>query len=287
MERRIAVDDGLTLSVRDVRPRDDGGRLPVICLPGLSRNSRDFEPLARLLVADGDAPRRVVSIDSRGRGGSDWDPDPARYTLAVEAGDVVTVLAALGIDRAIVFGTSRGGLLVHLLPALAPGLLAGAILNDIGPVIGLDGLLAIAAVLTRPIRHPTWAEAALALRRTYGAEFPVLEAKDWEEMARCIFTETDDGLVPDFDPAIAAPLASLTHQTELADLWPAFETLADIPLLVLRGETSSLLSPETVAAMQARNRHMLAATIPGQGHVPLPHHPAVLGPLRAFLATLP
>lgn len=285
--QKIGVDDGLNLYVRDVRPEEDGGRLPVICLPGLSRNGRDFEPLARILSSAGPAARRVITIDSRGRGGSDWDPDPTRYTVAVEAQDVVQMLRRLEIDRAIIFGTSRGGLIVHLLPGLAPGLLAGAVLNDIGPVIGLEGLLAIAAVLKKPARYDTWEAATEALQSIHGKTFPALRAQDWAEMAQALYKECEDGILPDFDPALTAPLAALTPDTVLADLWPAFEGLADTPLLVLRGEHSDLLSADTVAAMQARHRALRAVTIAGQGHVPLPHHPHVLAPLRAFLSTLP
>ncbi|MGZ2423499.1 pimeloyl-ACP methyl ester carboxylesterase [Rhizobium laguerreae] len=144
-ERFYTSSDGLRLYARDYRPDQAAaaGRLPVICLPGLTRNTRDFHPLALLLSRDTTMPRRVIALDSRGRGNSAWDENKANYNLAIEAGDVLAACAALGIERAIFIGTSRGGLILHLIAATRPDLLEAVILNDIGPVLEAEGLARI------------------------------------------------------------------------------------------------------------------------------------------------
>ncbi len=290
VEHFIRVRDGLTLFAAGypaARPSADGDdSLPVICLPGLSRNSRDFHGFARAVSNDRKRPRRVIAIDYRGRGRSDWDPDPSRYQLAVEAGDVVDICSALGIEAAIFVGTSRGGLILHLLPGMAPGLSRANILNDIGPVIEIGGLLAIARYLNDEGRYTSWRAAAAALKMLHGPAFPALRAADWDEMAQSLYRETDGVILPDFDPALVAPLLELSAETPLADLWPLFDRLREQPLMVIRGETSSLLSQKTVSDMARRHPGLRSLTVPGQGHAPLLHLPGVIAPVADFLATL-
>ncbi|KQR70831.1 alpha/beta fold hydrolase [Rhizobium sp. Leaf341] len=290
IEHVIRVRDGLTIFAAEYPAAAgharDSALLPVICLPGLSRNSRDFHGFAKAVSSDPVKPRRIVCIDYRGRGRSAWDPDPSRYQLAVEAGDVLEVCSALDIDAAIFVGTSRGGLILHLLPGMALDLSRANILNDIGPVIEIDGLLAIARYLNAEGRYPSWRAAATALKMLHGPAFPALQPSDWDEMARSLFREADGVIRPDFDPALVAPLLELSAETRLADLWPLFDRLRDRPLMVIRGETSTLLSGETVAAMGRRHPALHALTVAGQGHAPLLHLPDVIGPIKAFLATL-
>ena len=290
VEHFIRVRDGLTVFAAEypaVGPQTGGDPLlPVICLPGLSRNSRDFHRFAQAISTDQAKPRRVIAIDYRGRGRSDWDPDPSRYQLSVEAGDVLEICSTLDIDAALFVGTSRGGLILHLLPGMAPDLSRGNILNDIGPVIEIDGLLAIGRYLNNEGRYPSWRAAATALKMLHGPAFPALEAADWDEMALSLYREADGVILPDFDPALVAPLLELSAATPLADLWPLFERLRDRPLMVIRGETSTLLSQETVNAMAGRHPALQSLTVAGQGHAPLLHLPGVIAPIKAFLSTL-
>ncbi|TCQ28856.1 alpha/beta fold hydrolase [Rhizobium sp. PP-CC-3G-465] len=290
VEHFIRVRDDLTLFAAEYpaahRAADGDDPLPVVCLPGLSRNSRDFHGFAQALSNDREKPRRVIAVDYRGRGRSDWDPDPSRYQLSVEAGDVLEICGALDIDAAIFVGTSRGGLILHLLPGMAPGLSRANILNDIGPVIEIGGLLAIARYLNDEGRYASWRAAAMALKMLHGPAFPALQASDWDEMAQSLYREADGVIIPDFDPALVAPLLELSAETPLADLWPLFDRLRAQPLMVIRGETSSLLSQKTVLDMARRHPGLHSLTVPGQGHAPLLHLPGVIEPIADFLATL-
>jgi len=272
--------DGLRLHARDYGD-PAAGKLPLVCLPGLSRNARDFHRFA-LCVPD----RRVVALDYRGRGGSAHDPDPANYTVAVECRDVVTVCDALGLTRAVFAGTSRGGLILHVLAAVRPELVAAAVLNDIGPEIEAAGLEEIRDYLSRPGTHASFAAAADALSRLHGETFPALERADWLEMAQALHVERDGRIVPDFDPALTAQLHAIDFTRPLPTLWPHFEQLAARPLLVVRGEHSRLFSEAVLAKMAAGRPGVRTLTARGQGHAPLLHHPDVLPGILAFLAPL-
>lgn len=279
--------DGLRLYARDYAPREHQNRLPVICLAGLSRNSRDFHLIARHLSSHESRSRRVITLDTRGRGQSERDPDPSRYTVAHEAGDVLDLCRHLGIERAIFIGTSRGGLILHLLAATHPERMAGVVLNDIGPVIEIDGLLDIRDYLRRPAaRFSTWDEVIAAVKATHGASFPALDEADWADLARAIHREDGGAIVPDHDPAITAPLAALTPETQLPALWPQFAAFEPLPMLVIRGEFSRLLSPQTVDAMASRHPDMTVRVAKGQGHAPLLHRPDTAEAIDAFLARL-
>lgn len=290
VEHFIRVRDGLTLFAAEYSGTpsvaDGNTPLPVVCLPGLSRNSRDFHEFAKAVAGNAEKPRRVVAIDYRGRGRSEWDADPSRYQLSVEAHDVVDICNALDIDAAIFVGTSRGGLILHLLPGIAPDLAQANILNDIGPKIEIGGLLAIARYLNDEGRYTSWRAAATALKMLHGPAFPALRASDWDDMAQSLYRESDGNIVPDFDPALVAPLLELTAETALADLWPLFDRLRDRPLMTIRGETSTLLSNATIAEMMRRHPGMRSLTVPGQGHAPLLHTAGVIEPVMDFLATL-
>ncbi|GEC30104.1 hydrolase [Sinorhizobium fredii USDA 205] len=246
-------------------------KTPIVCLPGLTRNSRDFHPLAAFLASPVGGAHPVVTLDYRGRGQSERDSDKSRYAIAVEAEDVVAACAYFGIDRATFIGTSRGGLILHHLITSAPALIARVVLNDIGPVIELEGLLRIRDYLNAPQGPSSWAEAPDFLRRLHGADFPLLGPQDWREMGEALYRDENGMPIADFDPAIADQLQGLTGEAVLPSLWPQFEAFAAIPAMVVRGEYSRLLSATTVQDMARRHPGLIAVTAPGQGHAPLLH----------------
>jgi pimeloyl-ACP methyl ester carboxylesterase len=276
---RFHADDGIALHGRVYGDRAGTSR-PVICLAGLSRNSRDFHQLASLMAASG---RPVVTLDYRGRGLSAWDPNPANYNLLREAQDVLQAAAHLGISEADFIGTSRGGLILHLLPAMAPGLVRSVILNDVGPVIEVEGLRRIRDYLSARPQPRNFAQAARALRATHGGDFPILTEGDWAEMAEAIFREIEGAIVPDYDPLLVEPLKTMDLSKPPPDLWAQFESLAATPMLIIRGENSSLLSAATVEEMLRRHAGASAVAAPGQGHAPLLHLPGIADAVAAFL----
>lgn len=280
IDRFISVPDGLKLHVRI--HGDDNPGIPIVCLPGLTRNVLDFEDLARILATP-PQNRRVIAISSRGRGLSDRDPQPERYTIPVEAGDVITVLDHLEIHKAAFIGTSRGGLILHVLAMTHLERIDRVILNDVGPVLELDGLKQIQSYLGSRRAAQTFAEAAEILKATHGAEFPALIAEDWAGMAQALYREIDGKLTGDFDPAIAEQFRTADFSQPLADLWSQFALLADKPVMIVRGEFSQLLSRETVAEMQRRCATCVAIEAKGQGHAPLLHLDGLAGRIVEFL----
>jgi len=284
----FSASDGLRLHAADYGRHDPAtrDRLPVVCLPGLTRNTRDFDDLARLISNDPKAPRRVVSFDYRGRGLSGWDKDPSRYTIVVEAEDVIAGLAALGIEHAIFLGTSRGGLIMHVLSATRPGVMAAGVLNDIGPVIEGAGLAQIKAYLSRMPKPKSWEDAAQILAEVHAKGFPALTDSDWADFARAIYVEKDGRIVSDYDPALLHGLNGIDFNTPLPTLWPQFEALGSMPLMALRGEHSTLLSSETLIEMKTRVPALETATIPGQGHAPILHLSGIPEILGRFFASV-
>ncbi|WP_291002417.1 alpha/beta hydrolase [Hoeflea sp.] len=284
----FSASDGLKLHAADYGRHDPAtrGRLPVVCLPGLTRNTRDFHDLALILSRDEKAPRRVVSFDYRGRGRSGWDKDPSRYTIVVEAEDLLSGMAALGLEHAIFIGTSRGGLIMHVLAATRPGIMAAGVLNDIGPVIEGAGLAQIKAYLSRTPRPKTWDDAAQILAEAHSKSFSALTEADWADFARAIYVEKAGKLVPDYDPALLDGLKGVDLNTPLPTLWPQFEGLGGMPLMALRGEHSTLLSEKTLTDMKARVPSLQTVTIPGHGHAPILHLSGIPQILRDFFASV-
>ncbi|MDX8459348.1 alpha/beta fold hydrolase [Mesorhizobium humile] len=277
-----AAPDGLKLHARIYGEANAGG-LPVVCLPGLTRNARDFHELALHLSSKATSSRKVIACDYRGRGQSDHDPDIGHYNVGVEAGDVLAGLSTLGIEEAAFIGTSRGGLIIHVLGALKPAALKAIVLNDIGPVIEAEGLAHIRSYLHRAPKPKTFAEAVDAQRRVHGADFPALTGADWARMVRAICRETEAGWVPDFDPALVDTLAGIDLSKPLPDLWPQFDALAAIPLLAIRGANSKLLSTATLQEMQERHPGMEQITVEDQGHAPFLETGDLPGKIAAFL----
>lgn len=283
-EHRFRGTGGLQLYARTYGPEPRPSKAtPIVCLPGLTRNSRDFHELATFLASSSAGGHPVVCLDYRGRGNSERAGDKSRYAIAVETVDVIAACAHFAVDKAIFIGTSRGGLILHHLIGLARGLVAGIVLNDIGPVVDIGGLLAIRDYLNRATGPTSWAAAPNHLKALHGNDFPILRESDWQGMARAIYR--DEGGVPiaDFDPAIAQQLLGLTAETPLPDLWPQFDAMAKVPLMVIRGEHSRLLLQATVREMRNRHPGMVEFTALGQGHAPLLH---LDGPRQAIATFL-
>lgn len=271
--------DGLRLHARCYGARA-GKATPVVCLPGLTRTADDFEVLAERLSAAG---RRVIVLDYRGRGLSAYDPNPANYTVHVELGDLLTVLDALDVQSATFIGTSRGGILAMVLASVRPQAVAAAILNDIGPVIELPGLLRIKSYVGKLPAPQNDAEAAKVLREVFEASFPNLGDEDWRGFARRAFKQQNGRLVPTYDLRIAETLKEIGPETAIPDLWPQFDALAQVPVMVIRGALSDLLSAETVEAMGARHPNMLVAEVAGQGHAPMLQDEPTLAAIEQFV----
>ena len=257
---------------------DEGSGTPILCLPGLTRDGRDFDFVAPHLSGI-----RLIRLDYRGRGQSQW-ADPATYTIPVEARDVLELLDHLGLDKTAILGTSRGGLIAMTLAALARDRLLGIALNDVGPVIDPKGLEVIAKYIGLNPSHKTH-DSLLAIWpdviRGFG---PVPPGRFREEITR-LYNETPEGLQITYDPALReAVVAALGEPTP--DLWPLFDAMAGLPLCVLRGAGSDILQPDTFAEMQRRRPDMIAATIPDRGHVPYLDEPASLAALHQWIGTL-
>jgi len=278
----IAAPDGLRLHARCYGSRS--AALPVVCLPGLARTAADFEALARALAGDAARPRRVIALDYRGRGLSDYDPDPSHYSLPTELADVVAVLTALEAAPAVFVGTSRGGILTMLLAALQPAAIAGAVLNDIGPVLEPQGLMRIKGYVGKLPQPASFEDAADILRRLFGTQFPKLAPADWLAAARRTFKLENGALLPTYDVRLAAALQAIDFEQPPPALWREFDALAQVPLMVVRGENSDLLSERTVAAMGARRTAMETITVPDQGHAPLLAEPEIIARIADFVA---
>ena len=270
--------DGLQLHMKDWGAASPA--LPVVCLPGLSRTADDFDALAARLSPT----RRVVALDYRGRGLSDRDPDWKHYDLFVENIDILTVLEAAGIEAAIFVGTSRGGLHTMLMTGTRPKALRAVVLNDIGPVLEVEGLRRIQSYVGKLPRPSSWAGAVEIAKGIMGAHFTGLSEADWEAYARQTFEETEAGFAPRYDAAIMKAFAQMDLDKPIPALWPQFEALAPVPVLAIRGENSDLLSPQTLAEMARRHPNIESMTVPGQGHAPLLMDEATLVRIEAFIA---
>lgn len=271
--------DGRKLHVREYGPRNDP-RPAVVCLPGLSRTVADFDSLALALACKG---RRVLALDSRGRGLSEYDPDPANYSLPVELGDVIAMLTAREAQPAVFVGSSRGGLLTMLLAAVQPASIAGAILNDIGPVIEPKGLMRIKGYVGKLPQPRSYEEGGDILRRMFNHQFPALTADDWIAWAKRNWHENDGQLLPASDPKIAKGLEAFAPEVPIPPMWLQFDALAAVPVMVVRGANSDLLMPETVAAMKARRPDLVTLEIADQGHTPLLAEDTTIAKLIAFI----
>jgi pimeloyl-ACP methyl ester carboxylesterase len=248
---------------------EDTGALPAICLPGLTRNARDFHELALHLSQEVKEKRQVVVFDYRGRGLSGYDRNWKNYDPIVEAGDVLAGLTVLGIEHGGFIGTSRGGLIIMVLGAMRPAMLKAVVLNDVGPVIEGAGLAAIRAYLHRAPKPKSFAEAVAISKAASGSTFPALSDEDWERMARAFYRDDNGRPVADFDPALLNTITSVDLNEPLPVLWPQFMGLTRVPMLAIRGANSKLLSAATLDEMRQRHADCRTITVAGQGHAPL------------------
>jgi pimeloyl-ACP methyl ester carboxylesterase len=279
----VSAPDGLRLHARCYGARS-APALPVVCLPGLARTEADFETLAGALAGDARRPRRVIALDYRGRGQSEYDKDPANYNFQVELADVLAVIAALDAARAIFVGTSRGGILAILLAAVRSTAIAGCVLNDIGPVIEPKGLIRIKGYIGKLPQPRSFEEAAEILRRLFSAQFPKLGSEAWLASAHRTFRHHNGALAPTYDAKLAKTLEGVEFDKPFPPLWAQFDALAHAPLMVIRGANSDILSAETVEAMRARRPALEAIEVPDQGHAPLLVEPDIIARIADFAA---
>jgi len=262
-DRYWTSSDGLKLHYRDYAGPDD--RPPVLCLHGLTRNSRDFENLAARIAGQW----RVLAPDFRGRGLSERDPDPSRYMPPTYAADILKLIDELGTDKAVFIGTSLGGLTTMIVAAFAPHRIAGALLNDVGPELGAVGIERIASYVGQPLLFSDWDDAAVRLSAKYSDMHPGYGHDDWVRYARRIARETDRGIEFDYDMAIAEPFKQMdTDTASAANAWPMFRALAGRPVTILRGEHSDLLSAEIAEKMRDSVPGAELVTVGNVGHAP-------------------
>lgn len=261
--------DGLRLYGRHYpRAYHDGTtRRPVLCLAGLTRNSRDFNVIAEALAKRPNGARDVYTLDSRGRGLSENDPDWRNYTVPLEMTDALDFMTVTNTQGAAIIGTSRGGLIAMVMGAFQPRSVGPVVLNDIGPVVEQKGLARIAAYVGRIPLPGTWAEAAALVADMGKRAFPAVTPEEWAEVAKQWFNEHKGRPTPSYDAALSNAMSVLDGP--IPQLWPQFETLKRVPVLVLRGERSDILSAETVEEMRRRHPAFQSYVVKDQGHAPL------------------
>jgi len=279
-EHRIATVDGPRIYLRDYAPQGTP-KLPVVCLHGLTRNAADFEDVAPRIAALG---RRVLALDARGRGKSDNDPDPTRYRPDVYCGDTIRALDMLGVSRAVFLGTSMGGIMTMLLATMVPGRIASAILNDIGPEVDPKGIARIASYVGKSGPFASWDAMTDAVKATQGALFPGRDDGFWRRFVQRVARERADGMVEfAYDPKIATAFAQ-PQAAPPPSMIPLFEALARVPVLVIRGADSDILSRDGLATMQRIKPDLIAAEVPAMGHAPTLDEPEAVRAIEQFLA---
>ena len=274
--------DALTLHYRDYPATTEAGakRPPLLCIPGLTRNCRDFEPIAEAFAGD----RRVIAIDLRGRGQSDYARDSASYVPLQYVADVTSLLDQVGLERVVAIGTSLGGIVIMLLAMTAPGRIAGAVLNDIGPEVEAAGLARIRDYVGQGRSFPTWMHAARGLREQGGVAYPDFAISDWLRLAKRLMDIGPGGRVAfDYDMRIAEPL-NRPEGTAQFDMWPAFRALSGRPVLAVRGDLSDILSATTLERMARELEGLETVTVPRVGHAPTLEEPMALRAIAALLA---
>lgn len=278
MTEFFTTSDGLRLAYDD---RGEG--LPLLCLAGLTRNMGDFEPLLGPLAGE----CRLIRMDYRGRGQSDRDPEVSHYNILREGEDAVELLDHLGLGKAAVLGTSRGGLIAMALGATRIERLSGVILNDSGPVISAQGLARIIDYVGRRPAPLTLDAMAEATAKNMAPGFPGLTAADWRRHVAHWYDERPGGgLDLRYDPGLRDALLAQAQGGALPDLWPFFDALAPLPVAVIRGANSDILSAETFAEMGRRHPGLMRAEVPDRGHVPFLDEPESLALIRTFLTHL-
>jgi pimeloyl-ACP methyl ester carboxylesterase len=278
-DRQYNSTDGLRLHYRDYAGGDPD-QAPILCLPGLTRNARDFEPVADRIAGEW----RVLALDFRGRGGSAPDPDPSRYMPATYARDVIKLLDQLGIAEAVFVGTSLGGLVTMLIGAMENERIAGALLNDIGPEVSPEGIERIRTYVGKPAAWTSFAQAGEAMMARAGDVYPLWGASEWERFARRCCRVEGAHVVYDYDMRIAAPFAEANDSTQ-PDLWPWLDHLKGRPITILRGELSDLFTAATADRMlRELGEDAELVTIANVGHAPSFDEPESIAALERLLA---
>jgi pimeloyl-ACP methyl ester carboxylesterase len=275
----VTVADGLRLHYCDYPGASDKATL--LCLHGLTRNARDYAAFAERYSPG----RRVIALDFRGRGSSDYDPLPARYVPVTYAGDVIQLLDQLMIEQAAFVGTSLGGLVTMVLAAMAPQRIAASILNDVGPELTDVGLDRIRSYVGKGARFATWEQAAEAIAANQLSVYPSYGPADWLAMAHRNCRERDGAIIFDYDMAIALSFETRGPAPKV-DMWPLFKVIGQKPLLVVRGGISDLLSAEALEKMHEAVPDMKSVTVPGVGHAPMLDEPEAVAAIDAFLTGL-
>ncbi len=284
VERRWTSHDGLSLFARDYPGASGAARLAVVCLHGLTRASKDFEDVAPLLAQSG---RRVIVPDVRGRGLSDHDPVPSHYDPRIYARDILALMDALGLKRAVFLGTSMGGLIAMLVAARRSTAVAAAILNDVGPEVAPAGIERIMSYVGKGGELCNWDDAEEYVRRTMGPAFPDFTGDDWKKMAERTFRAGDRGPEFDYDPAIGGAVR-LPSKWITRIAWWLFRRLARRrPTLVIRGALSDLLSSGIAAEMKRQAPSLQLAEVPNVGHAPLLTEPEAVTAIAEFLGSVP
>lgn len=274
--------DGLRLYGRHY-PAPASSRRPVLCLPGLTGNSRDFHLIAMHLSRESERPRDVYTVDYRGRGRSAHDPDWRNYAIQVELGDVLDFMTVTGLADAALIATSRGGLIAMIMGLFRPGGIGLVVLNDVGPVIERDGLVRMIAYVGRVPLPASWPEATALVRGIGERQFPAVPEALWETIARQIYNDDNGRPAPGYDKHLARSVSLLDGP--IPPLWAEFQSLSRVPLLVVRGERSDMLSERTVDDMRARHPSLENIVVPGQGHAPLLMDVPTVGAVERFLLT--
>jgi pimeloyl-ACP methyl ester carboxylesterase len=272
--------DGLRLHARDYPGPAGDASPPLLCLPGLTRNVRDFEPLVAAL----DGRRRVLAVEFRGRGESGYAKDPMTYVPLTYAQDVVALLTQESVERVVAVGTSLGGIVTMLLAGMLPGRIAGALLNDIGPAIEPGGLARIRGYVGKPSNYPTWLHAARGLQESNADAYPGWTIERWLAMAKRLYRLNSAGrIVLDYDMRVAEPFR-LPGGEAGPDLWRALAALGEAPVVVARGERSDILSEATAIRMAETLPRAERVTVPGVGHAPLLDEPVLMPAIDRLLA---
>lgn len=258
--------------------QDDGDGTPLLCLAGLTRSSRDFSFLKPHMIG-----QRMIAMDYRGRGLSDYDSNYSNYNIVREAQDVIELLDHLELPRATILGTSRGGLIAMALAASQPDRLSGVILNDVGPVVDPSGMARILDYVGKKPGAKTIEQAAQNLSDALRPQFPGVPPSVWRKQAEFQFRAAPEGLELRYDEDLRTALQEQVATGATPNLWPLFEALHGIPTGVIRGANSDILSSETLSEMQARHPDMISAEIPNRGHVPFLDEPQSLDIIHRVL----
>jgi len=280
-EKYFRSRDGLRLYYRDYP--GDPNKAPILYLPGLTRNSSDFDRSASHIAPT----RRVICADQRGRGRSQYDINWLNYHPAMYVDDMWMLLRELGIDRVIVVGTSLGGVMAMVMASMRPQQLAAVVMNDVGPELNIIGSQRIQSYVGRIHHVSSWADAVEHVRQTFANVYPDLTESRWKEFALNSFEEEADGRVRyAYDPKIAELMRMLPYGL-MPPMWYAYASLRRIPTLAIRGELSDLLSPQVFDRMRREKPDLLQLSVPNRGHAPLLHEPICRDAIDAFLAAIP